>query len=74
VPRPPPLPAADEVDVELVPEPLPGPDPVPPDRPLWQLDRRDWLMLAAGAAGVLSAVGLGYGLAKALKRKPDADE
>ena len=43
------------------------------ERPLWQPDRRDWMMLAAGAFGVLSAVGLGYGLAKALERK-DADE
>jgi serine/threonine protein kinase len=75
-PRPVPV-SADEVDVELVMEPLAGAVTVPvplPDRPLWQPDRRDWIMLALGAAGVLSAVGLGYGMAKALKRKSDTDE
>jgi serine/threonine protein kinase len=73
-PAPAPAPAVEEVDVELVTEPLapPAPEfmPGPPvARPLWPPDRRDWLMLAAGAMGVLTAVGLGYGLAKALKRK-----
>ena len=49
--------------------------PAPPPRPLWQPDRRDWMMLAAGAFGVLSAVGVGYGLAKALRRKdPESEE
>ncbi|MBY0460685.1 MAG: hypothetical protein K2V38_25485, partial [Gemmataceae bacterium] len=66
--------------VELVPEPgsesgfglaaVPAPRP-PVERPLWQPDRRDWIMLAAGAAGVLGAVGIGYGLARALRRKPE---
>jgi serine/threonine protein kinase len=80
IPLPLPEPPAEEsVDVELVtipqPEPLPAmvPIPVAPvapvERPLWQLDRRDWLMLAGGAFGVLSAVGLGYGLARLLRRK-----
>ena len=78
-----PAPAAadEEVDVELVTEPaaatmfaVPRVAPAPPPRPLWQPDRRDWMMLAAGAFGVLSAVGVGYGLAKALKREPKADE
>ncbi|MBN9117961.1 MAG: protein kinase [Planctomycetes bacterium] len=70
-------PGAEEVDVELVAEPaiesFPAPVPVhvaPPERALWPPDRRDWIMLAAGAVGVLSAVGVGYGLARLLRRKP----
>jgi serine/threonine protein kinase len=87
-PRPAPVPVPapstiteEEVDVELVTEPIPAPLPLeqaasapPPERPLWQPDRRDWLMLATGAAGVLSAVGLGYGLARALRRKDPEPE
>lgn len=75
VPLPVPVPvrAAEEFDVELVADP----DTLTasaPDRPLWQPDRRDWIMLAAGAAGVLSSVGLGYGLARLLRRKPEPTE
>ena len=76
-----PAPVEEEVDVELVAEPAgalvfaPPLAPAAPDRPLWQPDRRDWMMLAAGAFGVLSAVGVGYGLAKALRRKdPESEE
>jgi serine/threonine protein kinase len=61
-----PVPVPDEVDVELVAAP-----PAPADRPLTDLDRRDWIMLAAGAAGVLAAVGLGYGLARVVRKKPE---
>jgi serine/threonine protein kinase len=77
-------PGLHEVDVELVtvPEPLPIPalTPPPPDsslpahRPVWPPDRRDWLMLATGAASVLAAVGLGYALAKLLRRKDPLEE
>ncbi|MBP3958246.1 protein kinase [Gemmata sp. G18] len=78
LPVPIPIPAVEEVDVELVTEPmgapLARPVPVPPVRPLWQPDRRDWIMLAAGATGVLSAVGIGYGLARALRRKSEPTE
>jgi eukaryotic-like serine/threonine-protein kinase len=83
VPQPLPLPepAEEEMDVELVTEPpvpsFPAPVPVPlapPERPLWPPDRRDWFMLAAGAVGVLGAVGLGYGLARLLRRKPVEEE
>jgi serine/threonine protein kinase len=87
VPRPVPVPVPtrppveEEVDVELVSGPPPasaaGPVSVPSspaDRPLWPPDRRDWLMLAAGAMGVLSAVGLGYGLARVLRKKPDTED
>lgn len=66
-----------EVNVELVTEPvlLPAPVVLPapvavPERPLWEPDRRDWIMLATGAAGVLSAVGVGYGLARSLRKSP----
>ena len=68
-----------EVDVELVPDPAapvyyPAPAAVPPparERTLLELDRRDWIMLAAGAVGVLGAVGLGYGVARLARRKPE---
>ena len=65
----------DEVNVELVPEPLPGPVAMPlstrtevqivkvkDERRLMEFDRRDWIMLAASGS-VLVAVGVGYGLA-----------
>ncbi|MBA4063215.1 MAG: hypothetical protein C0501_05780 [Isosphaera sp.] len=65
-PVPVPLDATEEVDVELV----TGAAPVTA-RPLTELDRRDWIMLAAGAAGVLAAVGLGYGLARLARKKPE---
>jgi eukaryotic-like serine/threonine-protein kinase len=76
-PRPAPV---DEVDVELVLEPLPGqllvptlesPPIVQDNRPLWEFNRRDWIMLAAGAAGVLGAVGVGYGLARLVRKKSE---
>ena len=63
------------MNVELVSEPVVLPVSLPvavPERPLWQPDRRDWIMLAAGAAGVLSAVGVGYGLARVLGKKMQA--
>ena len=37
-------------------------------RPLFDLDRRDFMMLASGGLGVLLAVGTGFGLAQLLKR------
>jgi serine/threonine protein kinase len=69
---------ADEVDVELVSESLlasTAPPAVSDDRrqdqrALWDVDRRDWIMLAAGAAGVLAAVGVGYALARVARKKP----
>jgi hypothetical protein len=69
-----------EVEVELVVEPVYQPEPMyaeppppalPPERELTDLDRRDWLMLGGGAGGVLLAVGLGYGLARLLRKKSD---
>ncbi len=67
----------DEVNVELVTMPLPAPVPqvqpvkVKDDRGLLEFDRRDWIMLAAGAASVLAAVGVGYGLARLVRKKPE---
>jgi len=64
-------PPEEEVNVELVTDlasmsaPAPG---IAPPRPLWSLDRRDWIMLAFGATGVLTALGLGYGLARLIRR------
>ncbi|VTU01232.1 serine threonine protein kinase : Serine/threonine protein kinase OS=Planctomyces brasiliensis (strain ATCC 49424 / DSM 5305 / JCM 21570 / NBRC 103401 / IFAM 1448) GN=Plabr_2195 PE=3 SV=1: Pkinase [Gemmataceae bacterium] len=77
-----PAPEEVEVEVELVVEPVapvmfaPPPEVVyPPERPLSDLDRRDWSMLAIGATGVLFAVGLGYGLARLVRKKqPDDTE
>ncbi|HEV3386062.1 MAG TPA: serine/threonine-protein kinase [Gemmata sp.] len=86
VPARPPVPQRpiplDEVDVELVTDFVPGHQApaiapqvqivkVKEVRPLWEFDRRDWIMLAAGAAGVLAAVGIGYGLARLARKKPD---
>ena len=83
LPRPAPRPVADEVDVELVTTfpttvQLPAPPPriviqQPEPRALWQLDRRDLFMLGFGGLGALAAVGLGYGLAKAVRKKPEAE-
>lgn len=74
-PAPPRPPVYDEVEVELVPEPAVVPPPMQvvrdeDDRGALEFDRRDWVMLAAGAAGVLFAVGVGYGLARLARKKP----
>lgn len=61
-------------DVELVPVDLPAPirEPRPVERPrgLFELNRRDVIMLVAGAAFVVIAVLAGWGLSKALGGKP----
>jgi len=76
----------DFVEVELVtnlpPAPVPPPPPpvyvrAPDDRPLWELDRRDLILLAAGGGSVIGALGLGYGLARLIRPaspKPEAEE
>lgn len=53
-----------EFDVELVPLP---PPPSADDRSLAELNRRDVIMLAAGAGGVLVAILAGYGLSRLVK-------
>ncbi|MGL6097120.1 MAG: serine/threonine-protein kinase, partial [Fimbriiglobus sp.] len=62
------------IDVELVTLPPPrGREPEPdPDRTLFDLDARDFIMLATGAGGVLVAIVLGVLLASALR--PPATE
>ena len=58
------------MDVELV--TLPAPVAKAKDgRGLTEFDRRDWIMLAVGAASVLAAVGAGYGLARLVRKKPE---
>ena len=60
----------DAVEVELVtlpPAPAPVLVPVADDRPLWELDRRDLILLAAGGGGVLGALGVGYAFARLLR-------
>jgi serine/threonine protein kinase len=68
------LPAASpliEVDVELVTGPIgPMTPPVTDDRPLTELSRRDWIMLIAGSASVLTATTLGFVIARLLRPKP----
>jgi len=44
---------------------------------LWELDRRDLILLAAGGGSVIGALGLGYGLARLIRPsspKPEAEE
>jgi serine/threonine protein kinase len=70
-PRPP---RAEEVEVELV--TLPPPQVIvrePEPRAVWQLDRRDLVMLGLGGVGVLSALGLGYGLALLVRKRPSGE-
>jgi serine/threonine protein kinase len=61
---PPPPPGADEFDVELVTMPPPAPQPA---RGGFGLSRRDWMLLGAGAGGVIVAVLIGMLFAVALK-------
>lgn len=48
-----------------------------PDRPLWNLDRRDAIMLALGAGSVITAIGIGIFAAKfnsaKIRRGPEED-
>lgn len=74
-PAPPPTaaPADDEIDVELL-SFTPPPAGARRDARAgsgFDLTRRDFVMLGAGAAGVLLAIGAGYGLAKVLKKATD---
>jgi len=61
----------DEINVELVTMPAPV-DEEP--RSALELNRRDFLLLGTGSLGVLLAMGAGYGLSRAVRRKaPDDD-
>jgi serine/threonine protein kinase len=67
------LPLEEEVEVELVAMPAPGPraepliEPLPDERGLLELNRRDLIMLIGGGTGVIGALGVGYGLARLLR-------
>lgn len=69
----PPLSLEEEVEVELVAMPAPGPqaepliEPLPDERGLLELNRRDLIMLIGGGMGVIGALGVGYGLARLLR-------
>jgi len=73
----------DEINVELVIEEV-SPSPVRQplrvaaeadsrndERGFLEFDRRDWMMIAMGAASVLLAVGAGYGLARLVRKKAE---
>ena len=65
----------DEINVELVTLP-PAAPPVEEEEPRspLELGRRDFVLLGAGSLGVLLAMGVGYGLSRAVRRKtPDED-
>ncbi len=62
----------DEINVELVTLPTVPSDEEP--RSALELNRRDFVLLATGSSGVLLAMGAGYGLSRAVRRKlPDED-
>ena len=67
-------PARLDVDVELVSVPLPPPARAAEDddepRGIFELNRRDAIMLCAGGAMVLTAIMAGYGLSRALRKEP----
>ena len=73
---PPPPPATQtiaEYDVELVAIPFPPANKprLPRDqRPLYDLDRRDFIMLGGGLAGAVIAILAAMGLARVVRRKP----
>ncbi len=65
----PPVPArpvGDEIDVELVTLPAASAKATAGRSP-FELSRRDFVMLGIGAGGVLTAIAVGYGLAKVLR-------
>jgi eukaryotic-like serine/threonine-protein kinase len=64
--KPAPMVAPLDIDVELVSVPLPSDDA----RGLFELNRRDAIMLCAGGAMVLTAILAGYGLSRALHKEP----
>ena len=62
----------DEINVELVPLPTAQEEDAP--RSALELNRRDFVLLGVGSLGVLLAMGAGYGLSRAVRRKMPEDE
>lgn len=64
-------PVIEEFNVELVemPDPSAGPAEEPEPREAFDLDRRDFVMLSLGSAGILGAIGFGYALSRLLRKK-----
>jgi hypothetical protein len=57
----------EEIDVE----PIPVPAAAPAARPLYDLDRRDLIMLSAGAGGVITAILAGFLAARAVRGRDE---
>lgn len=62
-----------DIDVELISIPLPT-EGAEPSRGLLELNRRDVIMLCGGGAMVLGAILAGYGLSRALRKEPPAED
>jgi serine/threonine protein kinase len=67
---------AGEYDVELVAIPIAPPQKVQPTpgverKPLYELDRRDFIMLGSGMAGTLLAIAAALGLARLFRKRPE---
>lgn len=72
-----PPPSAEEIDVELVDLPSQSASSLtlPAHRtPLYPHTRRDFLMMGVGAGGVLLAIGIGFGLAQAMRKTEPSPE
>jgi serine/threonine protein kinase len=68
-----------EYNVELVTLPEYPPATAPPveeePKSIWELSRRDFVLLGLGAVGILTSIGVGYTLARVLRKKePDPAE
>ncbi len=72
-----PPPPVEEIDVELVDLPTQSASSLtlPAHRtPLYPHTRRDFLMMGVGAGGVLLAIGIGFGLAQAMRKTEPSPE
>jgi hypothetical protein len=76
IPTVPAVPSADNFDVDLVAVPCPPPQPRKPrdQRSLFDLDRRDFIMMGTGVGGSVLAVLAGLLMAKAFQRKPTEEK
>jgi hypothetical protein len=76
LPTAPTRPTGSDFDVELVAVPCAPPKPVKPrdQRRLFELDRRDFIMMGAGVSATLIAVVVGLVASKALQSKPAEDK